>query len=244
MSQRLRQMALPFDPPPRFDAADLIEAPSNAEARMWLDQPATWPLGRLALWGPAGCGKTHLLHIWAERHRADIVRGGEIDPELVPDLPTAPLAIDDAAQAPELALLRLLNTAAEAGQPVLLADRAPPGRWNVALPDLASRLRAITTAPIGAAEDMLLRQLLGRLLFERRLQVTPQVQDYLLLHLPRTPAVLRLAAARLDRAAYSARGAITRALATMALADLLAASDDDIPVAADMVVSPDTDRIV
>ena len=62
-----------------------------------------------------------------------------------------PLAIDDADTAPELALLHLLNAAAEAGFPVLLTGRSPPARWHIALPDLASRLRAATAVEIARA---------------------------------------------------------------------------------------------
>ena len=223
------QLALPFDPPPRFEPADLIEAPSNAEARAWLARTPEWPLRRLALWGPPGCGKTHLLHAWAQREGADILRGPDIDPDLIPDLPDTPLAIDDAGTAPERSLLHLLNTAAEAGRPVLLASRLPPARWPTALPDLASRLRATTAAGIGPAEDDLLCVLLRHLLLERQLAVSEPVQAYLLLHLPRTPAMLRLAAARLDRAALAAGRAITRGLAETVLADLMTNETDDNP---------------
>lgn len=228
MKGRVRQMALPFDPPPRFDAAEFIEAPSNAQARTWLGQVANWPQSRLALWGPAGCGKTHLLHGWAVAVGADIMRGPDLAADLVPDPPAAPLAIDEADRAPERTLLHLLNTAAEAGRPVLLAATTPPARWDIALPDLASRLRASTAVEIGAAEDQLLRLLLRRLLVERQLAVPEAVQDYLLHRLPRTPATLRMAAARLDRAAFAAGGGVTRGLAAAALADLLSADEDDI----------------
>jgi chromosomal replication initiation ATPase DnaA len=242
------QLALPFDPPPRFERADLIEAESNAEARAWLGRTAEWPMGRLALWGPAGCGKTHLLHGWARQEGAEIVRGAALDPELVPGPPEGPVAIDDAEGAPELALLRLLNTAGEAGQAVLLASRVPPARWEVRLPDLASRLRAVTAVGIGPAEDGLLRLLLRRLLVERQIAVTEAVQAYLLLHLPRTPAAIRLAAARLDRAALAAGRAVTRGLAEAVLVDLIAPEKGgekcDTPALAGVMVSPQGGMVV
>lgn len=237
-------MALPFDPAPRFDAGDFIEAPSNAEARIWLGRVADWPQSRLALWGPAGCGKTHLLHGWAATQGADIMRGPDLAADLVPDLPGAPLAIDEADRAPERTLLHLLNTAVEAGRPVLLAATAPPARWDIALPDLASRLRATTAVEIGAAEDQLLRLLLRRLLVERQLAVPEAVQDYLLHRLPRTPATLRTAAARLDRAAFAAGAAVTRGLAAAALADLLAPEDDDTSMTDAPDLSPPDRRVV
>ena len=225
---KLQQMALPFDPAPRFEAADFIAAPSNAAARAWLARPAAWPLRRLALWGPAGCGKTHLLHVWATANGAEILRGGDLAADLLPDLPAGPRAIDEADRAPELALLRLLNTAAEAGQAVLLAARTPPGRWPISLPDLASRLRAITAAEIAPAEDDLLRLLLQRLLIDRQMAVAEPVQDLLLRRLPRTPAALRSVVARLDRAALERGGKVTRPLACAAVAALALLPDDDI----------------
>ncbi len=244
MRGKSAQLALPFDPPPRFEPVDLIEAGSNAEARAWLARTGEWPGARLALWGPAGCGKTHLLHGWALRAGAEILRGPDLDPELVPGPLEGAMAIDDAEQAPELALLRLLNTAGEAGQPVLLAGRAPPARWPVRLPDLASRLRAITAVAIGAAEDELLRLLLRRLLMERQIGVAEAVQSFLLLHLPRTPAAVRLAAARLDRAALAAGRAVTRGLAEQVLADLLVLEPGDRGRGDSVTLSPHDRAIV
>jgi chromosomal replication initiation ATPase DnaA len=208
---RWRQLALPFAHAPLFTAADFLAGGSNEAALAWLAPGADWPLRRLALWGPEGSGKTHLLHVWAARTGARLLAG----PTLPADPPPADraVAVDDADAAAERPLLRLLNACGEAGQAVLLAARTPPSRWPVALPDLASRLRAFATAEIHAPDDGLLRALLARLLAERQLAVSEPVQDWLRLRLPRTPAAMREAAARLDRAALVAGGRVTRAVA-------------------------------
>ena len=230
---RWRQLALPFAHKPEFGAADLLAAPSNADALAWLARTDTWPQRRLALWGEAGCGKTHLLNLWAARSGAALLSGPAVRPAPPLAAPPGgrPIAVDDADAADEHALLHLLNTAAEDGQPVLLAGRAPPARWPVALPDLASRLRAITAVGIGPAEDDLLRALLARLLAERQLAVPAAVQDWLRLRLPRTPAAMRAAAARLDRAALASGRPVTRPLAAAVLGDLVAGETEDIAAA-------------
>jgi chromosomal replication initiation ATPase DnaA len=191
-----------------YRAEDFLVAGSNAEAVKWLDHTPAWPLRRLALWGPEGCGKTHLLHLWAARQGAVFLSGLQ----LVNRRPEGPVAVDDADMAPEQPLLHFLNTAGESGFSVLLAARAPPARWNPSLPDLASRLRAITAVCIGPAEDGLLRGLLTRLLMERQLIVAEALQEWLLLHLPRSQGAVREAVARLDHAAMSVGGRVTRAL--------------------------------
>lgn len=203
------QLGLPFGHTPNYAEDDFLRADSNATALAWLNDPARWPDHRIALWGDAGCGKTHLLHVWADRVGAAWSTGLALS-----DGSAAfhALAIDDADAAPEEALLHALNEAATRGASVLLAARQPPARWPVRLPDLQSRLRAITAVSIAPAEDWLLRALLKRSLVERKLPVPPSLQDWLLLRLPRTPAAMREIAARLDREQLARGGGITRAL--------------------------------
>ena len=218
------QMVLPFRPR-RAAAAPAIAADSNAAARAWLARPADWPLGRLALWGPRGSGKSLLLAQWAARHGAALVAG----PALRFAPPAGPLAIDEADQAPPRDLLHTLNAAAEAGFAVLLAAEAPPARWPTALPDLSSRLRAITAVAIDPPEDALLAALLARLLAERQLRPSPATVAWLLARLPRRHDAVIAAVERLDRAAQTLGVPIAPALARAVLPDLLA----DLPDAPD-----------
>ena len=213
------QLPLPFPHQPPYAAADFLAAPSNEAALAWLDRTADWPDHRLAVWGQPGCGKTHLLRLWAGRHGAVLL----VRPDLhgLPTLPASGgVAVDDAAASTdEAALLHLLNAAREARLPVLLAARTPPARWPARLPDLASRLRAITAVEIHPPGDDLLTVLLMHLLADRQLNVAPPVQDWLLTHLPRSPSVLRQAVARLDRISLTFGKPITRALAARILVD-------------------------
>jgi chromosomal replication initiation ATPase DnaA len=208
-----RQLALPFAYVPRFRVEDFISAPSNAEARAWLGRTADWPCRRLLLYGEAGCGKTHLLQLWAERHGALLLDGPNL--RQLPELGGSPaIALDDADAAPEeRALLHLINLAAEMRRPLLLAGREPAARWSSTMPDLASRLRAMTAVALRPAEDPLLRALLARLLSDRQLTLAENLQDWLLARLPRHPAALREAVAKLDREAMAAGGRVTRAMA-------------------------------
>jgi chromosomal replication initiation ATPase DnaA len=211
-----RQLGLRIPYEPRY-GADFIAAPSNEQARLWLKRTAEWPQRRLALWGEPGTGKTHLLHRWAKECDAAEVAG----PDLPGSVPDRPFAIDDADACDERALLHLLNSAAESGSPVLLAARPPPARWRVALPDLASRLRAVLAVAIAPADDELLRALLARLLADRQLAVAEPVQEWLLLRLPRTAGAIHEIVARIDAGSLASGGRVTRGLASRAMADLL-----------------------
>lgn len=220
-----RQLALPFAHQPDYAAEDFLHAACNEEALAWLDRTADWPNHRLALWGEEGVGKTHLLHIWAQRQGAALLSGPLLRGLIAPPAASG-LALDDADAADEVALFHLINAMAEARRPLLLAGRAAPARWPVRLPDLASRLRATTAVRIAAADDGLLRALLARLLAARQLAVPEPLQDWLLARLPRSQGALREAVARLDRAALAA-GGLTRTVAARVLADMAWPEDAD-----------------
>jgi chromosomal replication initiation ATPase DnaA len=224
-SDRL-QLLLPFPHAPGYDQRDFLPAASNQEALAWL--ATDWPDRRLALWGPEGCGKSHLLHIWAEQAGARVLSGQALqDLDFVPE--TGALALDDAdTVASEPLLLHLLNTARDRLLRVLLSGRAPPSRWAIRLPDLSSRLRAITAVEIRPPGDDLLAALLVRLLAERQLSVAQPVQDWLLTHLPRSPGALRQVVDRLDRASLASGKPITRSFAARVIAEHgLAVADAD-----------------
>jgi len=214
-----QQLPLMIPGRPAYDEASFLADASNEAARTWLDRTEIWPDRRLALWGESGRGKTHLLRIWAVRHGAEVLEGRALAG--FPGIASpAGAAVDDADQADEAALLHLLNTARDLARPVLLAARMPPARWDVALRDLASRLRAITAVEVEGPADDLLRRLLLRWLTERGLVADASLHDRLLLRLPRSPEQVLRAVERLDHAATaSRRREVSAAMVRAALAD-------------------------
>ncbi len=226
----MKQLPLPFAPRHSYDPADLVPDASNAAALAWLAEPARWPLGRLALHGPQGVGKSHMLHATAARFgwlllEISALRG-------LPPPPTIGLVLDDADQMPdEAALFHLINLCAEARQPLLLAGRQPPARWPVRLADLASRLRATVAVAVDPPGDALLARLLEKHFADRQLHTEAGFRAWLLPRLPREAAAIAEAAARLDRAALAAAGPVSRSLARACLATLLEPQDDHVTAA-------------
>lgn len=194
----------------------LLADSSNAAARAWLDDPSRWPNGRLCLWGPEGVGKSHLLAEAAEARGWRLLRG--------PDLPAlphpGPAAVDDADCAPEEPLFHLINANGARGSPLLLAGRAAPSRWPVALPDLASRLVATAAVAVEEPSEALIEALLARETSERQIRLPDATRAWLLRHLPREAGAVRAAARRLDRLSLALGRPPSRALARAALSDL------------------------
>lgn len=222
-----RQLPLPLPASASSARADLVEDASNAEALAWLDRAGDWPLHRLALFGPAGVGKSHMLRAAASGQGWRWLDGATLT-EAEALAPAAGSVLDDADAAPEAALFHLINRHAEAGAPLLLAAREAPSRWPTRLPDLASRLRATLAVGIGAPSDALVAALLAKHLADRQLRVAPDVQAWLLTRLPRDAAAIAAAVAALDAAALAARAPITRPFAREVLGRSFAEDDGSV----------------
>jgi DnaA regulatory inactivator Hda len=230
MSSPRQQLPLPFPHEPGYDPRDFLTAPSNQEATAWLERARDWPDGRLAIWGEEGCGKTHLLRAWAARAGAACLDGRLLrSPEALPA--SGFVAIDDAdLVAPETTLLHVLNTARDRGLRLLLTARRAPARWPVRLPDLSSRLRAITAVEIRPPDDELLNALFTGLASDRQLVVPQAVRAWLLHRLPRSPGALRDAVAKLDRMSLADGKPVTRALAGRLLPAVESWEDQEVSV--------------
>src|SRR5262249_57553899 len=112
--------------------------------------------------GPEGSGKTHLATIWATAAGARVVSAKNMGALEVPAmLATGALVVDDAGPGmDERALFHLINLAREEDAFVLLTARTPPSAWQIATPDVVSRLRAIPTALLQAPADPMLHRLI------------------------------------------------------------------------------------
>jgi len=213
------QFAFEFPHRPAFGADDFLVAPSNEAAVAFLDGWPGWPSSSLVLHGPAGCGKTHLAHVWQTRSGAVLRAAAALTPDAVPDLAAhAAIVIDDAEQADERPLLHLVNLVAERRGHLLLTAAAPPAHWTTALPDLRSRLVAMPAVAMLAPDDALIGAVLLKLFADRQLDVGEDVLVFLLRHMERSFAAARRLVAALDRAALVARRRITVPLAREVLA--------------------------
>jgi chromosomal replication initiation ATPase DnaA len=205
---------LTFDLPRRigFSRSDFLVSDSNTLAIGWIERWPDWPSRCLALYGPTGCGKTHLLNIWSAQTSGIVLSGEALSEEVVADLVLnrrCRVAIDDADRAPEPELLHLYNCCLEIRGSVLLAARRPPAGWPVALPDLNSRLRAILAVGVEGPDDPLLAAVLVKHFGDRQLHVTPEVISYLLTHMERSFAAAADIVDRLDAVSLRDQRAIT-----------------------------------
>ncbi len=208
----MSQLTLDLGHRPAFGREDFWVAPGNEEAVGWIDRWPRWTGHALALFGPAGCGKTHLAHVFALKAEARILAPADVTAAAVADLIAGhkALALENGeAVADPAALFHLFNAVKEAEGFLLLTSREPPARWAVSLADLKSRLSAIPAVRIAAPDDAMVEAVLVKLFADRQVTVAPEVIAYLVRHMDRSFAAMRSLVARADGLALAEKRPVT-----------------------------------
>lgn len=206
------QIPFDFGHRPSSSGEDFLIAPSNRDAVAWIDKYPDWPAPALVVYGPPGCGKSHLTHVFRAASGA-----AEISPAqagAAASLEAAGAAgaavIDDAeAGLDQEGLLHLYNFLAEQSGHLLLTSQRPPARWNLDLADLRSRLNAAPAVEIGRPEDGLISAVLVKLFSDRQLRVEPAVVDYMVARMERSLDAARRLVAAIDGVALAEKRDIT-----------------------------------
>src|SRR3954453_16095571 len=215
-----RQLAFALPHAESFAREDFLCGNLNAAALRLIEQWPDWPDRVLALVGPEGAGKSHLAAIWAEVAGARRGSGGALGAaDLLGELATAALVVEDAGnEFDERALFHLINLVRQEQAHLLITARAAPVAWRAALPDLASRLRAIPVVALDPPDDALLRAVMVKLFADRQLAVDESLIGYLAARIERSFAGARAAVHELDREALRQQRPVTRALAAELMA--------------------------
>lgn len=206
-----RQLALDLGHRPAYGREDFLVAPGNREAVDWIDRWPDWPGQVLALFGPPGCGKSHLAQVFALRARAVAIAAPDLSVAGVGAMIArdAAFVLEEGDLCEARALLHLFNAVREAGGSLLLTGREPPARWAVELPDLQSRLASIPAVRIAAPDDAMMEAVVVKLFADRQLAVAPDVIAYALRRMDRSFAAARRLVATADRESLAGQRPIT-----------------------------------
>jgi len=190
----MSQIALPLTPG-SVEASRIVVGPANAHVAEALANPASWPFRTAVLTGPPRSGKT-LFARWFES-----TGRGE--------------TLDDAQSLDETQVFHRWNRAQEQGTPLLVVAGEPP--WDIALPDLRSRLGAALQLEIGPPDDAMAGELLQVLAEQRALPLGTEAADYLVPRASRSYADLEKLVAAIDRLSLERKVPATQSIWRAAL---------------------------
>lgn len=178
----MSQISLPLDWAGRGGETFLL-GESNRLAVRHLDHWGIWPVRTSVLTGPAKSGRSTLGRLFVRK------TGGRM--------------IDDARGVEEEALFHAWNAAQTGHYPLLLIADLPPAMWDIALPDLRSRLAAAPHVAIGEPDDALALSLIEKGLADCGAAWSPDLPAWLHRRIERSHAAIFAAIRCLNDASLS-----------------------------------------
>lgn len=203
---------------------DFFVSPANAMAVAMVEQPGTWPNGKLVLTGSRGSGKTHLSHVWSTLTGARITKASALSGQDIPDLARTSVVVEDVPDivtdnAAQSALFHLHNLVLAEGHRLLLTGREPPNLWALTLPDLQSRMQGAAHISLESPDDVLLAAVMAKLFSDRQITPKPDVIPYLVTRINRSFRSAASIVRKLDQASLDQGRTVSRKLAADLLGD-------------------------
>ncbi|GAA4043084.1 regulatory inactivation of DnaA Hda protein [Sphingomonas rosea] len=183
------QIALPLDWPQGSDDSRFIVSTANQAAFDHFKRWSSWPVKATILVGPRRSGRSLLARNFVARV------GGRL--------------FDPAERQEEETLFHAWNQAQETGRPlVLVADQAPPA-WEIALPDLRTRLAVTPVTRIEQPDDALFASLIQRLFADRGLHLPDEALRYVVSRVTRDYYTAERLVDAIDRFAIASQARLT-----------------------------------
>lgn len=197
IGQVVDQIALPLNWPVADSDSDFLIADANRKAFEHLRRWSVWPVMATLLTGPRKSGRSVLGRIFVRN------TGGRL--------------FDDAEEHDEEELFHAWNDAQSRRKPLLIVADAPPPIWQIALPDLRSRLAATPHVSIDEPDDALIADLVTKCLADRGIVVPSDLTAYLVPRIERSYVAVQQVVDLLDQAMLSTHRRMTVPVARKAL---------------------------
>lgn len=202
-----------------FSESEFLPSDSNRVAVRWIDNWPRWKRGGedfhcLIIYGPDGCGKTHLAHVWQQISEAEIVKLSDLLHLKFNERDQFVYIIEDVDKEilddeTSEALFHLYNWLKEQGGYLLLTARERPKKWRLTLADLTSRLLASEAVKIKAPDDQLLEALILKQFSDRQITLSRKVVSYIIKHSDRSFSFVRNLVRQVDNLSMSEKKRIT-----------------------------------
>ena len=191
------QIALPLDWPQAGDDRRFILSDANREAFEHFRKWSMWPVKAAILAGPRRSGRSLLARGFVERV------GGRL--------------FDNAERHDEEALFHAWNQAQETGKPIVMVTCDDV--WDVALPDLRTRLAVTPVARILQPDDLLFPALIELLFADRGLHVPGEALRFITGRVHRDYLTAEQVVEAVDRFAIAERARLSLPTVRRALID-------------------------
>ena len=167
---------------------DFYVSENNFKAFKLIESWPKWPSRLVNIFGPTGCGKTHLINILKTKINSIIKLSNNISVEILKEYKTKECLIIDnyKGDVDEKILYSLINQANQDNKYIIISSLTSIKKLKTTLEDLKSRFTSFVDIGIDLPTDDLIRVILTKNFSDKQIQVSEKNIEYILRNIERS----------------------------------------------------------
>jgi chromosomal replication initiation ATPase DnaA len=184
----MSQLTFKFPFKTNYFEEDFYVSTNNFNAYKLIESWPKWSSRYINIYGPPGCGKTHLANIFKKKINSFFVKASELNDNSLPLIKLKEcLIIDDYKNNIEETLFySTLNQSHQCNQYVIINSLRSIRSSNVQLKDLMSRFNNFIDIGIELPTDDLIRVILTKNFSDKQVKVESKILEYILKNIHRS----------------------------------------------------------
>ena len=167
---------------------DFYVAKNNFNAFKLVETWPKWSSRFVNIFGPKGCGKTHLVNILMGKIQSILIKASKIDDKILNKYKTIEcLIIDDFINnIDENLLYSIINMAYQDNKYLIISSTNSVKKFKIKLKDLNSRFTSFLDIGIDLPTDELLKVILAKNFSDKQIKISKKNIDYILKNIERS----------------------------------------------------------
>ena len=167
---------------------DFYVSKNNFNAYKLIESWPKWPSRLINIFGPPGCGKTHLLNILKSKIQSVIISSDNVSDEILNTYKTKECLIIDNYNndISEKILYSIINQAYLDNKYLIISSTISIKKFEIKLLDLKSRFSSFIDIGIELPTDDLIRVILTKNFSDKQIQVSQKNIEYILKNIERS----------------------------------------------------------
>ena len=171
-----------------YSSQDFYVSKNNFNAFKLIESWPKWSSRFVNIFGPKGCGKTHLANVLMSKIQSVLTSAKKVDEEILSRYKTKEcLIIDDFENnIDEKLLYSVINMAFQDNKYLIISSPISLKKFKIKLKDLNSRFTSFIDIGIDLPTDDLLRAILTKNFSDKQIEVSKKNIDYILKNIDRS----------------------------------------------------------
>ena len=185
----MNQLTFKFPFKTTYYEKDFYVSSNNFSAYRLLESWPDWPDKWINIFGPTGCGKTHLSNIFMKKIKSVYIEAVNFkDYEIIGKIENQNCLIIDNYKnnKEEKEFYSILNFLKQSNKYLLINSLSPIKKEKIDLKDLKSRFDSFLDIGIGLPTDDLIRVILVKSFSDKQINVSIKLLEYILINIDRS----------------------------------------------------------